>query len=211
MRWLQKFDHRPAGLPTSRDSCSESDEDETKGFLSGGSIRNDKHVGVSKKTLAIVTVVNVCFFLISSALFSAWFFKDYMVFNAAYKRVSAYSPVLDRYKIETKTVKINGTFFPPKEGGSVARHQPNPEDEEIWDEWELTRVYPVTREQLTRMGKDYSTVAKLEDKDWGLGDDAYATVFDVYHQIHCLNSIRKVVYGGYCKRIYLSYRLGIHG
>ncbi|OAG13117.1 uncharacterized protein CC84DRAFT_1078602 [Paraphaeosphaeria sporulosa] len=47
------------------------------------------------------------------------------------------------------------------------------------------------------MGKDYTTVAKLEDKDWGLGDNAYAAIFDVYHQLHCLNSLRKVVYGGY--------------
>ncbi|KAF2115898.1 hypothetical protein BDV96DRAFT_646073 [Lophiotrema nucula] len=41
------------------------------------------------------------------------------------------------------------------------------------------------------------TVAKLENDVWGLGDDAYATIFDVYHQVHCLNSLRHIAYGDY--------------
>ncbi|KAF2011565.1 hypothetical protein BU24DRAFT_435969 [Aaosphaeria arxii CBS 175.79] len=47
------------------------------------------------------------------------------------------------------------------------------------------------------MGKDPSTATKLEDEIWGLGDDAYATILDVYHQVHCLNSLRKLVYPDY--------------
>ncbi len=47
------------------------------------------------------------------------------------------------------------------------------------------------------MGKDPSTVTKLEDAEWGLGDDAYVGAFDVYHQIHCLNSLRRNAYRGY--------------
>ncbi|KAF2033088.1 hypothetical protein EK21DRAFT_45679, partial [Setomelanomma holmii] len=47
------------------------------------------------------------------------------------------------------------------------------------------------------LGKDPTTVTKLEDDIWGLGDDAYATIFDVYHQVHCLNSLRHIAYGEY--------------
>ncbi|OTA98180.1 hypothetical protein M426DRAFT_77114 [Hypoxylon sp. CI-4A] len=47
------------------------------------------------------------------------------------------------------------------------------------------------------MGKDPSTVPKLDDTDWGLGDDAYVGAFDVYHQIHCLNTLRQNAYRGY--------------
>ena len=72
---------------------------------------------------------------------------------------------------------------------------PNPQADAVWEEWELMRVLPVTRDQISRMGKDYSTVAKLEDDIWGLGDDAYASVLDVYHQLHCVDMLRKIAYG----------------
>lgn len=77
---------------------------------------------------------------------------------------------------------------------SLARHAPSPETDTIWEEWELTRVFPVTAQQIRDMGKDPATAAKLEDADWGLGDDAYAATFDVYHQLHCLNFLRKLIY-----------------
>ena len=47
------------------------------------------------------------------------------------------------------------------------------------------------------MGKDPSTVAKIDDETWGLGDDAYVTALDVYHQLHCVNMLRKIAYGSY--------------
>lgn len=199
MSWLQKFEYRPVESRSNRDSSSESDEDETKGFITGASIHHSKHYVISRRALVLVTALNVCFLLISAAFFGVWYYDTHIIVNSAYRRVAAYSPLLDRYPIEIKDVVINGTFFPPKDGGSIMRHQPNPADDKIWEEWELTRVYPVTREELTKMGKDWTTVAKLEDKDWGLGDNAYAAILDVYHQLHCLNSVRKVVYGGYCE------------
>lgn len=78
---------------------------------------------------------------------------------------------------------------------------PNNASDEIWDEIELTRIFPVTKADIIKMGKDPSTVVKLEDKLWGLGDDAYATTFDLYHQLHCLNSLRQIAYGRYYERV----------
>lgn len=74
---------------------------------------------------------------------------------------------------------------------------PNPEADAIWGEWELTRYFPVTAEQIRAMGKDPRTAVKLRDEDWGLGDDAYVAILDVYHQLHCLNSLRRIAYGQY--------------
>lgn len=91
---------------------------------------------------------------------------------------------------------VNGTLFPPKDL-SIARQPPNHEADELWWEYELLRVMPVTKETIVKLGKDPATAVKLEDDLWGLGDDAYATVFDVYHQLHCLNSLRKIAYGSY--------------
>jgi hypothetical protein len=56
---------------------------------------------------------------------------------------------------------MNGTLYPSRHP-SVARGPPNPQDDEVWEEWELARVYPVTEAQIRAMGKDPSTVAKLE-------------------------------------------------
>ncbi|KAH8881130.1 hypothetical protein GQ53DRAFT_832661 [Thozetella sp. PMI_491] len=47
------------------------------------------------------------------------------------------------------------------------------------------------------MNVDPTTAVKLEDHLWGLGDDAYATGLDVFHQLHCLNSLRRRVYSQY--------------
>lgn len=74
---------------------------------------------------------------------------------------------------------------------------PNVAADEIWDEWELTRVFPLTKNDIIKMGKDPRYVAKLENDLWGLGDDAYVGTFDVYHQLHCLNSLRHIAYGTY--------------
>lgn len=92
---------------------------------------------------------------------------------------------------------LNGTLFPRKDEPSVARQMPNPIADAVWEEWEWTRVVPVTADQIRAMGKDPSTAAKLENEDWGLGDDAYASIFDVYHQLHCLNELRRIAYSNY--------------
>lgn len=93
-------------------------------------------------------------------------------------------------------VTANGTLFPPKHP-AIGRQMPNDAADLLWADWELTRVLPVTRSDILRMGKDPSTVAKLDDATWGLGDDAYAATFDVYHQLHCLNTLRHIAYGSY--------------
>ena len=71
---------------------------------------------------------------------------------------------------------------------------PNDETDKIWEEWEIGRIIPVTADDIRKMDKDPTTVAKLEDDQYGLGDDAYATIFDVFHQLHCLNVLRHLAY-----------------
>ncbi len=87
-------------------------------------------------------------------------------------------PVYNMLDLGLKPKTLNGTLFVPKEP-SVGRQMPNPEADALWEEWELTRVVPVTADQIRAMVKDPSTAAKLEDEDWGLGDDAYAAILDI--------------------------------
>ncbi|KAM0322262.1 hypothetical protein ACHAQA_009551 [Verticillium albo-atrum] len=95
--------------------------------------------------------------------------------------------------------KLNGTLYPPKHQ-SPARARPNNASDEIWTEWEWARIIPVTAEEVRKMGKDESTMVKLEDEEWGLGDDAYAATFDIYHQLHCVNMLRENIFKEYYGR-----------
>lgn len=194
MDHFMKRDYLPVATGEDRDSSSESEIRETKDFLEsdhGNSAPRSWNITV------MFTIINTCILITTTTLFTIWYHNTHAILNADFRRTSAYSPVLDRFNLNPQLKKINGTFYTPRDGGSIARQQPNPAADAIWDEWELTRVYPVSRSEILKMGSDPSTVAKLENSVWGLGDDAYAAIFDVYHQVHCLNSLRHIAYGGY--------------
>ncbi|KAI1764522.1 hypothetical protein GGR53DRAFT_307704 [Hypoxylon sp. FL1150] len=144
----------------------------------------------------VITILNILIFLISLALFVASRSQTTPL-NAELRQASTYSPIFDKLDLEMKPRIIQGTLFPAKQGASIARELPNAAADELWHEWELSRFYPLTRADIERLGKDPSTVPKLADAEWGLGDDAYLGAFDVYHQIHCLNALRRTAYAGY--------------
>ncbi|KAN0122841.1 protein of unknown function (DUF3328) domain containing protein [Hyaloscypha variabilis] len=116
--------------------------------------------------------------------------------NTDLKRCSFFAPVLDRVDIPTGVKTIEGDLFTP-ENPSIARQYPNTETDAVWAELELTRTIVISAEDGGRLGKDPETVAKFEDDFWGFGNDAYMAQIDVFHQLHCLNSLRKLVYSDY--------------
>ncbi|KAH8651273.1 tat pathway signal sequence [Xylariales sp. PMI_506] len=119
------------------------------------------------------------------------------ILNADLRATSSYSPVFDMIDLEPTIKKVNGTVYAEGEL-SIARQFPNPVADAIWEEdIELIRPIPITREQIIKMGKNPDTVAKLEHDVWGLGDNAYVAALDIFHNLHCLNSLRQVVYGKY--------------
>jgi len=103
------------------------------------------------------------------------------------------APLHDLINLEPSIKRVNATLYPPHDP-SIARQPPNDAADAIWEEYELTRFFPVTAAQIRAMGKDPRTVAKLEDDQWGLGDDAYVAILDVFHQLHCLNALRHIAY-----------------
>lgn len=81
---------------------------------------------------------------------------------------------------------------------------PNPAADREWHDYEKVRPIPLTRSQIIKLGKDPETVAKFEDSVWGLGDDAYVADLDMFHQIHCLNTLRTMAYARYYNRTALD-------
>jgi hypothetical protein len=112
-------------------------------------------------------------------------------------------PVFDALDLGLHTIQINGTLFPPEQP-TIARQMPNPAADKVWHDYEKVRPIPLTKSQIIRIGKDPATVAKFDDKIWGLGDDAYVADLDVFHQLHCLNTLRSLAYANYYNRTALD-------
>lgn len=102
------------------------------------------------------------------------------------------APLHDMLPLKSRITPINGTFWEPEELSMARRF--DKETDAQWDEYELMRIIPVTAAQLRAMGVDPSTAAKLDDAEWGLGDDAYVAAMDLYHQLHCLSTLRRIAY-----------------
>ncbi|KAK9779709.1 putative Tat pathway signal sequence [Seiridium cardinale] len=160
--------------------------------------QSDERTPRSIRRYFILTAIN-CLILVTSLIcltISVGPSHQSTILNPDLRRTSSWSPIHDMVDLQPRVATINGTLFPPR-SPSIARQQPNDEADELWWEYELLRVMPVTKETIVKLGKDPDTAVKLEDQIWGLGDNAYGAVFDVYHQLHCLNSLRKIAYGNH--------------
>lgn len=180
---------------------SDLEEAERTAFLGEKVLGRNKQLTAwpCKNKILILTTLNILILLLSISLLLQTWHHRYHDANSLYAQIHGASPLYSQLTLRTFPTTTNGTLWPPQtpDGGSIARHMPNDADEAVWDEWELTRVVPVTAAQIRAMGKDPSTVARLDDDVWGFGDDAYVATFDVFHQIHCLNALRKLVYRKY--------------
>lgn len=67
---------------------------------------------------------------------------------------------------------MNATLF-PGDNPSFARQFPNPEADSVWENFEILKTIPITKEDVVRLGKDPELVAKFDEEYWGLGDNAY--------------------------------------
>lgn len=186
-------------------SSSTDDEEERTAFIEPTRVYRDQKQGPWRglsRPFILLSVFNAVALGLTVTLLASWRFGPKTPPaspNDVYRQVNGASPLYDEVPLSPYKTTTNGTFWPANrpDGGSVARKMPNPTDEAVWDDWELTTVVPITASGIRELGKDPSTAAKLEDDVWGLGDDAYAGVLDVFHQIHCLNQLRKFAYADY--------------
>jgi hypothetical protein len=185
--------------------ASLADEEERTAFIEPGPLYHDEKRrswgGVSQPYI-LLSAFNTFVLILTITLIASWHYgheSPQVISNEPFRQVNGHSPLYDELPLNPYKTTTNGTFWPPNrpDGGSIARKMPNPADEAVWDDWELTTVVPVTASGIRALGKDPSTAAKLEDDVFRLGDDAYAAVLDVFHQIHCLNQLRKFAYADY--------------
>ena len=87
---------------------------------------------------------------------------------------------------------MNGSFFAPPHS-SIWRGDPSPAVDEAWDRASAFAYHAIRGADVLALGKDPGKTVKAP-VSWGLGPDAHIVQIDVFHQIHCLNSLRKAAF-----------------
>ncbi|KAI0009997.1 hypothetical protein F4779DRAFT_639808 [Xylariaceae sp. FL0662B] len=105
----------------------------------------------------------------------------------------AYSPVLNHIDLPFKPKQIDAHRYTNQ---SIYVGQPSREVDRAWDRIQEAMILGVTREDVTRVGKNADKAVPF-DPAWGLGGDIYMAEVDVFHQIHCLNVLRKALITNY--------------
>ncbi|KAI1109959.1 hypothetical protein F5Y14DRAFT_455539 [Nemania sp. NC0429] len=193
--------HYSDDIRSSKDNRDPSDQEVT-GFLEEFPVKAEyekKSKWQAQRCLVILAVLNGALFVVSAILFGTWYYQSHLTKNPGLRNISIYSPLYDAIDLDIHTIQVNGTFSPPKDP-TIARQLPNPAADAVWEDYEKVRPIPLTSSQIARIGKDPTTVAKFEDKLWGLGSDAYLADLDVFHQLHCLNVLRQYAYADYYKK-----------
>lgn len=58
-------------------------------------------------------------------------------------------------------------------------------------------MFPITRQDVEKLGKRPETVARFGNDRFHLGDEAYVGILEINHQVHCLNQLRKMAFADY--------------
>lgn len=85
-----------------------------------------------------------------------------------------------------------------RDNSSIWRQPPSPEVDAAWDyiSAEMFELITVSEQDILLSGKDPSKTLQAP-LSWGYGEGAYIVQVDVFHQIHCLNELRKEMHHDY--------------
>ena len=112
--------------------------------------------------------------------------------NTLIKQVSMPSPILDQVHVELSTVRRNGSLL-PDHPTSIYRQEPSHEVDMAWHKLGNINPIPISAQDVRNIGYDPSIAAKWPEV-YGLGEDAYVARLDVFHEIHCLDMLRREVH-----------------
>lgn len=169
------------------------DNDSTEALLSCERLPRPTRSFINLWTVSITA--NIVLFLSSLSILLISYHHEPSI-QQAIKRTSIYSPVLDDITLRLQTTQFNGTLLPGPDPSPWRGLPSDPEAEAAWDAFEHIRTMPLTASQIRRMGKDPGKVAQFSDSVFHLGPDAYVGALDFFHQIHCLNTLRKAAFLG---------------
>ncbi|KAH9235662.1 hypothetical protein K456DRAFT_1748323 [Colletotrichum gloeosporioides 23] len=125
------------------------------------------------------------------SLFLAW--QHSHRFNARLKDISMHSaPVLDKIEIPLVLRKSYAQYG--MGGPEIWRAEPSEEVDKAWERVTAEYLFPVKDSDIIAMRKDPSVVVPMPEKYHVDGETTYMAKSAMYHNIHCLDYIRKAVY-----------------
>ncbi|KAF7532345.1 hypothetical protein G7054_g8011 [Neopestalotiopsis clavispora] len=97
-------------------------------------------------------------------------------------------------QLPTEEIQVEGDFGDDDNyRSSIYRQPPGPEVDQAWARIANSEMIVIKTEEVIAIGKD-PTLTVRAPEEWGFGPDAHLGVLDVFHQIHCLNALRRGVY-----------------
>ncbi|OCK79905.1 hypothetical protein K432DRAFT_435058 [Lepidopterella palustris CBS 459.81] len=106
-------------------------------------------------------------------------------------------PLLNEVDIAFRETIVNGSLF--NDPWSIYREVPSVAVDEAWDEISEIGFFPISGNDVKRLGKDPSQTVRIPEA-WGYGADKYLAQLDGQHAIHCLNALRKYSHYDYYYR-----------
>jgi Mycotoxin biosynthesis protein UstYa len=100
--------------------------------------------------------------------------------------------ILDEIDIKVEEKRMDATLL-HSEPLSIFRQEPSPEVDRAWQKVSDTRPIALSREGVLAIGKDPAQAVQIPEH-WGLGNESYFGRVDVFHQIHCLDALRREAY-----------------
>ncbi|KDN60246.1 hypothetical protein CSUB01_11550 [Colletotrichum sublineola] len=181
--------------------------------VSGMSAPKTHDNGHRNKRLFCITYLNVLLFIISILVIMKSEVKTGSVMppspREAMKYTSSWSPLFDRVDLTPRLTTVDGTLYATK-NISIYRGDPSPETDAAWDDLaaEAFEVILVNSSTMRRAGynpdhyfkapqswksKIKSKVGMVTEQQNAANqdEDLFPVQIDAFHQIHCLNAIRK--------------------
>lgn len=103
------------------------------------------------------------------------------------------APVYNMMNVPFVTSYVDGSPAPNESDPThIYRLSPSPEVDAAWDRLnELNKIFPVSSSDIVRMGKDPALAVEVPPS-WGFpSDKPYMMGIEAFHQLHCLNALRK--------------------
>ncbi|KZL82654.1 tat pathway signal sequence protein [Colletotrichum incanum] len=158
------------------------------------SIHRKGHFQTVKRLFQVFFIVQVILLPAGAAL---WYMRRQEPMNKYLKEVSSYSPLLNRINVPLTLRFDEPQTIDGGDGDMTWGAQPNPEIDKMWEELTTESVIPVTESEIVAMQKDPSVAVMLPEQ-YHLGNEkTYLAHALVFHQLHCLNYIRKALYKNY--------------
>ncbi|KAI0123270.1 hypothetical protein BJ170DRAFT_599237 [Xylariales sp. AK1849] len=113
---------------------------------------------------------------------------------------SAESPISDQVDLLFAPRYINLRLYPnPSDPGILETYtgRPSKETDQAWERISEGILFGISADDVRKAGKDPERAVKM-NPSWNQGDsDQYLAEIDVFHQIHCLNALRKALVTNY--------------